>query len=136
MMTTMARYDPSHDAFHGAFSNAKHCFRLPLPKPRLNLLSIVERVRKTAMSLAQAVSGPVDLLTIELAALLHDVLDKKYVPAELASDPYRFFLPYFTQWKDETGVDLTVDGRGQLIARIVVRARAVSLEWTRFTPPK
>ncbi|KAH9948701.1 hypothetical protein B0H21DRAFT_777757 [Amylocystis lapponica] len=76
MVTTMARYDPSHDAFH------------------------VERVRKTALHLARAISASPcskrpDLLTVELAALLHDVLDKKYVSAANASDPYAFFLPFF-----------------------------------------
>lgn len=60
MISTMARYDPSHDAFH------------------------VQRVRRTALHLARAVTASEgtskpDLLTVELAALLHDVLDKKYV---------------------------------------------------------
>ena len=34
---------------------------------------------------------------IELSALLHDVLDKKYVPESLSSDPYAFFLPMFEE---------------------------------------
>ncbi|KAJ8468182.1 hypothetical protein ONZ51_g9802 [Trametes cubensis] len=86
MTKTMARYDPSHDAFH------------------------VQRVRKTALQLARTVSESLpedkkpDLLVVELAALLHDLLDKKYVSAEEAADP---------------GLDLVEDGRARLIARIV-----------------
>jgi uncharacterized protein len=108
MIETMARYDPSHDAYH------------------------VQRVRKTALSLAHAVSKPSqtpsatpDLLTIELAALLHDILDKKYVSSEQAADPYGFFLPYFETWCEATSsphgpkLDLIADGRAATIARIV-----------------
>lgn len=60
-----------------------------------------------------------DLLTVELAALLHDVLDKKYVTPEQAADPYAFFLPFFQEWATESGVDVVQDGRARLIARIV-----------------
>ncbi|PCH42473.1 hypothetical protein WOLCODRAFT_132404 [Wolfiporia cocos MD-104 SS10] len=100
MITTMARYDPSHDAFH------------------------VQRVRRTALHLARAVSAQdptknPDLLTVELAALLHDVLDKKYVSAAEASDPYAFFLPFFETVKTRHGIDLVQDGRARTIARIV-----------------
>lgn len=56
---------------------------------------------------------------IELAALLHDVLDKKYVSAAQAADPYAFFLPFFENAASAHGVDLIADGRGRLIARIV-----------------
>ncbi|KAI0635769.1 hypothetical protein C8Q77DRAFT_1170039 [Trametes polyzona] len=101
MVKTMARYDPSHDAFH------------------------VQRVRKTALQLARTVLGTLpeekrpDLLTVELAALLHDVLDKKYVTAEEAADPYAFFLPFFTKAASHSGVDLVKDGRARLITRII-----------------
>ncbi|KAJ8519056.1 hypothetical protein ONZ45_g3961 [Pleurotus djamor] len=101
MVETMARYDPSHDAYH------------------------VQRVRKTALVLAEslAVAKP-DLLVVELAALLHDVLDKKYVSAEEASDPYKYFLPFFQrtlslQNDDTTTIDLVADGRARQIAKIV-----------------
>ena len=60
-----------------------------------------------------------DLLTVELAALLHDVLDKKYVTPEQAADPYAFFLPFFQKWAAESGVDLVQDGRARDIAKIV-----------------
>ncbi|EKM58252.1 uncharacterized protein PHACADRAFT_171515 [Phanerochaete carnosa HHB-10118-sp] len=97
---TMARYDPSHDNFH------------------------VQRVRKTAMHLAKQVSKDdcsrkPDLLTVELAALLHDVLDKKYATSEQAADPYKFFLPFFEKWAAESGVNLVKDGRARDIAKIV-----------------
>ncbi|KAJ2990526.1 hypothetical protein NUW54_g8442 [Trametes sanguinea] len=101
MVKTMARYDPSHDAFH------------------------VQRVRRNALHLARAVSLGLsedkrpDLLTVELAALLHDVLDKKYVSAEEAADPYAFFLPFFEKTASESGLDLVKDGRARLITRIV-----------------
>ncbi|KAL1742484.1 hypothetical protein HDZ31DRAFT_43125 [Schizophyllum fasciatum] len=95
MRDTMARYDPSHDAYH------------------------VERVRRTALRLAHALPTPPDFLTVELAALLHDVLDKKYVSAAQAADPYAFFLPFFREMADKHSVDLVSDGRARTIARIV-----------------
>ncbi|EAU83079.1 hypothetical protein CC1G_11163 [Coprinopsis cinerea okayama7 len=96
MVDTMARYDPSHDRYH------------------------VYRVRKTAMKLARALpAGKVDLLVVELAALLHDVLDKKYVSAEQAADPYQFFLPFFERMSTKHGVDLISDNRGKLVAKVI-----------------
>ncbi|KAI9000623.1 hypothetical protein BD414DRAFT_430174 [Trametes punicea] len=101
MVKTMARYDPSHDAFH------------------------VQRVRRNALHLARTVSEKLpkekrpDLLTVELAALLHDVLDKKYVSEEEAADPYAFFRPFFENAAARSGLDLIEDGRARLIARIV-----------------
>ena len=56
---------------------------------------------------------------IELAALLHDVLDKKYVAAAQAADPYAFFRPFFEGAASASGLDLVADGRARLIARIV-----------------
>jgi len=107
MAETMARYDPSHDAYH------------------------VQRVRKTALSLARAVSTESpqpqppqdsrkpDLLVVELAALLHDVLDKKYVSAAEAADPYAFFLPFFTSVANANGVNLVEDGRARTITKVI-----------------
>ncbi|KAF8071778.1 hypothetical protein FPV67DRAFT_1560551 [Lyophyllum atratum] len=95
MVDTMARYDPSHDAYH------------------------VQRVRKTALQIAQNVPTQPDILVVELAALLHDVLDKKYVSAEDAADPYKFFLPFFESMASQHGIDLVKDGRGRLIAQVV-----------------
>ncbi|SJL09839.1 uncharacterized protein ARMOST_13220 [Armillaria ostoyae] len=93
MVDTMARYDPSHDAYH------------------------VQRVRKTALAIAHALPVLPDLLVVELGALLHDVLDKKYVSAELAADPYSFFLPFFETHK--TSIDLISDGRARLITQVI-----------------
>ncbi|KAJ7761976.1 hypothetical protein DFH07DRAFT_739675 [Mycena maculata] len=95
MQDTMARYDPSHDAFH------------------------VQRVRRTSLALANAISPKPDLLVVELAALLHDVLDKKYVSAEQAADPYAYFLPFFTSMAAKHDLDLIRDGRARQITQIV-----------------
>ncbi|KAH7312785.1 hypothetical protein B0J17DRAFT_584992 [Rhizoctonia solani] len=93
MEKTMKKYDPSHDAYH------------------------VNRVRRTAVALAKAQTPQPDLLVVELAALLHDVLDKKYVTAEEAADPHAYFRPFFESVKEE--VDLLADGRGRLIVRVI-----------------
>lgn len=53
------------------------------------------------------------------AALLHDVLDKKYVPAELAADPYAFFLPFFQSVASKSSIDLVEDGRARIITQVV-----------------
>ncbi|KAJ7745783.1 hypothetical protein B0H16DRAFT_974290 [Mycena metata] len=95
MEEAMAKYDPSHDAYH------------------------VQRVRRTSLALANAISPKPDLLVVELAALLHDVLDKKYVSAEKAADPYGFFLPFFTSMAEKHGLDLVQDGRARQVAQIV-----------------
>ncbi|KAF9478330.1 hypothetical protein BDN70DRAFT_880100 [Pholiota conissans] len=101
MVEAMARYDPSHDRYH------------------------VQRVRKTALLLARSIVPTPDLLTVELAALLHDVLDRKYVSAEQASDPYGFFLPIFASMAEaqdaDAGdvLDLVKDGRAKIIAQII-----------------
>lgn len=73
------------------------------------------------MHLARSVPGPrkPDLLTVELAALLHDVLDKKYVSEEQAADPYGYFLPFFQSMQEQHGVDLISNGRARAIAKIV-----------------
>lgn len=53
------------------------------------------------------------------AAILHDVLDKKYMTPEQLSEPYSFFLPFFQRVKEEHGNDLIDDGRAHQIALIV-----------------
>lgn len=50
---------------------------------------------------------------------MHDVLDKKYVTAEQAADPYAFFLPFFTSMATKHQLDLVADGRARQIAQIV-----------------
>ena len=100
MVKIMAQYDPSHDALHGESKIIKK----RIPRPHRYPLSLaphkVQRVRKTALKLASdplISSRSPDLLVIELSALLHDVLDKKYVPESLSSNPYAFFLPMFEE---------------------------------------
>ncbi|KAG9315008.1 hypothetical protein JVU11DRAFT_4119 [Chiua virens] len=96
MADTMARYDPSHDVSH------------------------VERVRKTALCLARALAYKhPDLLVVEFAALLHDVLDKKYVSVAEAVDPFAYFLPFFQSVANDCALDLISDGRAALIVKIV-----------------
>ncbi|PPQ91725.1 hypothetical protein CVT25_012866 [Psilocybe cyanescens] len=53
------------------------------------------------------------------AALLHDVLDKKYVSPEEAADPFSFFLPFFKSMFEQHGVDLIQDGRAKIITRVI-----------------
>ncbi|KAF9223743.1 hypothetical protein BS17DRAFT_781137 [Gyrodon lividus] len=96
MLATMARYDPSHDSFH------------------------VERVRRTALSIAHSLpETKPDLLVVELAALLHDVLDKKYVSPAEAADPYAYFLSFFQSLVMDHELDLISDGRARLIVNII-----------------
>jgi uncharacterized protein len=73
------------------------------------------------LAIARAITTPrkPDMLTVEIAALLHDVLDKKYVTAQEAADPYAFFLPFFRSMASEHNVDLVSDGRALLITKIV-----------------
>ena len=58
-----------------------------------------------------------DLLVVELGALLHDILDKKYVSKEEAADPLGFFTPFFEGVSEH--VDLLEDGRAKLIVKVV-----------------
>jgi uncharacterized protein len=96
------------------------------------LLPTVQRVRRTALSIARAVSlgseKKPDLLTVELSALLHDILDKKYVSADIAVDTYAFFRPFFQKMITSYGVDLISDGCAQTIAKIVD-----NISWTTET---
>ncbi|OJA19982.1 hypothetical protein AZE42_04210 [Rhizopogon vesiculosus] len=96
MNEIMSRYDPSHDAFH------------------------VQRVRKTALLIASALPAKKpDLLVVELAALLHDVLDKKYVSEAEAADAYTYFLPFFRSLSSEHGLDLISDGRARQVVKVI-----------------
>lgn len=64
-----------------------------------------------------------DLLVVEVSALLHDVLDKKYVSPSLTHmhsselDPFTFFLPFFENVAKY--VDLVQSGRAALIVKII-----------------
>lgn len=65
---------------------------------------------------------------MELAALLHDVLDKKYVTPAESADPYAFFLPFFQSVAKDHKLDLISDGRARLVTRIVE-----NVSWTTET---
>lgn len=73
------------------------------------------------MSLAKATKDQnPDLLVVELAALLHDVLDKKYIDPKLTEterEPINFFRPFFESVMPH--VDLVKSGQAELIVRIV-----------------
>ncbi|KAG6919178.1 hypothetical protein DXG01_008476 [Tephrocybe rancida] len=111
MVDTMARYDPSHDAYHG-----ERVLTMDAPEYLstraiwLFQYSVYERqpyrLRET-------------YLHNQTSALLHDVLDKKYVSAEQAADPYKFFLPFFESMATLNGIDLVKDGRGRLITQVI-----------------
>lgn len=111
MEEKMASYDPSHDKYHGMslFERAYQTSN--------QICLVVQRVRRTALALARGQSQKVDLLVVELAALLHDVLDKKYVSKELASDALAFFKPFFENVKQH--VDLLATGQAALVAKVV-----------------
>lgn len=47
------------------------------------------------------------------------MLDKKYVAAEQAADPYGFFLPFFVEMSEKHGLDLVKDGRARQISCII-----------------
>jgi len=90
MRTAMAGNDPSHDALH------------------------VLRVQNTALRLARAQpTGTVDLLVVELAALLHDILDRKYTPAGTV-DPRAYFASFFGAHREVLSED-----RAELVLRVV-----------------
>ncbi|KAL5504293.1 hypothetical protein ACEPAH_8367 [Sanghuangporus vaninii] len=92
MKEAMAKYDPSHDAHHAeVVSPASAIANSCVPKP--------------------------GILVIELAALLHDVLDKKYVSPQAAIDPCAFFKPFCESV--ELHVDLLSDGRATLLVKII-----------------
>lgn len=102
----------SDDAHHSTY---KPCSIVQIP-----LLITVQRVRKTALSIAGALPAKQpDLLVVELAALLHDVLDKKYVSESQAADAYAYFLPFFHSLSSEHGFDLISDGRARQIVKVI-----------------
>ena len=129
MVKTMARYDPSHDALHGAW-DLEDDSNIPIPYLFVSHI-IVQRVRRTALKLAlepSISSRSPDLLVTEISALLHDVLDKKYVPESLSSNPHAFFLPMFEELdkKHPTVGLLAQEGmRARLIVDIVT-----NVSWT------
>jgi len=97
MIDVMSRYDPSHDVYH------------------------VERVRRTALNIAKEIRNmdpniTIDLFVVELAALLHDILDRKYLK-EPVEDPIAFFRPFFNSVSMH--VDLLNDGRADLIVKVI-----------------
>lgn len=67
------------------------------------------------------------MLVVEVAALLHDVLDKKYASPAALVDPYNtYFAPFFQALtKEVPSIDLVKDGRAKVIAMIVE-----NISWT------
>jgi len=97
MKQAMARCDPSHDVYH------------------------VQRVRGTALNIAKSLAerNP-DMLVVELAAILHDILDKKYLPREMQEskpDTLEYLRPFFESVS--THIDLIGTGRAALISKVI-----------------
>ena len=95
--THHARYDPSHDFHH------------------------VTRVRGLAIAIARSVSAAdpsaqVDLLVVELAALAHDLLDKKYLPIGRVPTPREHLDEHL--WTGLSQDDVSDDPR-RLVERVV-----------------
>lgn len=98
MEEAMKRYDPSHDALH------------------------VKRVRQTALAIAKTLSPPPDMLVVEVAALMHDMADKKYVKLEEGKSLFEHFLPILEgiQAGDgTTAAALLGRDRVELVAKVV-----------------
>jgi len=124
MVTAMTEYDPYHDGEHGESDNRERSIITLIPSLSCHIY-LVYRVRMAALKLASdpsISSRSPDLLVIDLAALLHDVLDKKQALGSIADDPYAFFLPMFTELDGRyPSVKLLAEGgkRVKLIADIV-----------------
>ncbi|BGP49887.1 hypothetical protein JCM10450v2_005792 [Rhodotorula kratochvilovae] len=88
-----AQYDPSHDFHH------------------------VTRVRGLALALARSLASPrPDPLVVELAALFHDLLDKKYLPRDQPVPTAEEHLAGF--WSAFSQGDIS-DQQRRLVERIV-----------------
>ena len=72
MIDTMARYDPSHDAYHGKYENIARSRGISYLFKRWICCLSVRRVRQTALAIAQNVAPQPDLLVVELGALVLD----------------------------------------------------------------
>ncbi|WVQ71336.1 hypothetical protein IAR50_000864 [Cryptococcus sp. DSM 104548] len=102
----MAKYDPSHDWPH------------------------VDRVRKMALAIAKQMNPQPDLLIVELAALFHDVADKKYAKP---TDPTlsQTLTPLLSPALSQEDIDLILS----IIPSVsytseLALARAVPTQWT------
>lgn len=74
------------------------------------------------MNIAKAFPGDrkPDLLVVELSAILHDILDKKYLPPDLHDseiNTLEYLLPFFETISSR--VDLIGSGRAETIAKII-----------------
>ncbi|GJJ08231.1 hypothetical protein Clacol_002440 [Clathrus columnatus] len=97
----MSKYDPSHDALH------------------------VNRVRNTALHIARSLQSEknpqpeIDLFVIELAALFHDINDKKYSSSEPKST-LDLLTPFFTVLSEQhPELNIYNDRRAPLICKII-----------------
>ncbi|KAG8859288.1 hypothetical protein FRB96_004503 [Tulasnella sp. 330] len=68
---------------------------------------------------AKTLSPLPDPLIVELAALMHDLADKKYVKLAPGMTTYDHFLPFFQALPRDESLDIISDGRLEMIVRIV-----------------
>ena len=81
MVDTMARYDPSHDKYHGMFDPVSRG-----TKQFIQRVSPVQRVRKAALSLAiQLSESSPDLLVVELGTRFSSILTMVSIRVILSS---------------------------------------------------
>lgn len=81
----------------------------------------VQRVRGNAVNIARSLAdrNP-DMLVVELAAILHDILDKKYLPSELQGskpDTLQYLRPFFQSVSSHN--DLIGSGKAVLISKVI-----------------
>ena len=92
MIETMARYDPSHDQYHGErnLTSAIEKCTDQLEFRDWTRFYSVQRVRKTALTLAKTISPTPDLLTVELGLhfFAHRVADVLTCPSSCLASWY------------------------------------------------
>lgn len=81
----------------------------------------MQRVRGNALNIAKSLADRhPDMLVVELAAILHDILDRKYLPQEMQGtkpDTLEYLRPFFESVSSH--IDLIGSGRAALICKVI-----------------